>query len=293
MITGKPEWLRMRLSNVGDRKKVEAVLGSLSLHTVCQEADCPNLLECFGRGTATFMILGSICTRNCRFCSVTKGTPPPPDPSEPEHIARAVAELKLKHVVITTVTRDDLPDGGAGQFHSVIEEIKKLSPGTTVEVLISDLQGDREALRLVTDAKPEIIGHNIETVPRLYKEVRPLAVYERSLAVIKDIKALGGSILTKSGIMVGLGETRGEMTQTFIDLRDAGCDILTIGQYLAPSKNHIAVKEYVHPDLFKAYEEEAYGLGFRFVVSGPLVRSSYRAEKVFTAGNKPEETSAL
>lgn len=290
MVKGKPEWLRMRLSDTGDRKKVETILRSLSLHTVCQEADCPNLTECFGRGTATFMILGSICSRNCRFCSVTKGTPPAPDKDEPAHIAQAVSELKLKHVVITTVTRDDLPDGGAGQFQNVIREIRKQSPGTTIEVLISDLQGDREALRLVTEAKPEIIGHNIETVARLYPAVRPLAVYARSLAVLKDIKALDGGILTKSSIMVGLGETRAEMTQTFLDLRAVDCDILTIGQYLAPSKKHIDVQEFVHPDVFKAYEEEAYSMGFQYVVSGPMVRSSYRAEMVFSSKSAPEET---
>lgn len=279
MVQRKPDWLKIKLSDPQKRAEVEGLLKRLHLHTVCEEADCPNLLECFGRGTATFMILGDTCTRRCAFCAVNKGKPAPADPEEPRSVAEAVRDLKLKHAVITTVTRDDLKDGGAGQFAAVIKNIRSLSPKTTVEVLISDLRGDFDALKTVTDAAPDILGHNVETVPRLYPEVRPIARYDRSLAILERAKKLNPDILTKSSVMLGLGERHEEVLNVCRDLRAADCDILTFGQYLAPSKNHHPVIEYVTPEEFKQYEKEAYAMGFRFVASGPLVRSSYHAEE--------------
>ncbi|MDR3553011.1 MAG: lipoyl synthase [Clostridia bacterium] len=278
-MQGKPEWLKIKITNPAERARVEALLKELNLHTVCEEANCPNLMECFAHGTATFMILGSVCMRCCTFCAVQKGKPSGVDADEPRHIAEAVKELRLKHAVITTVTRDDLEAGGARQFAQVIREIRASSAGTTVEVLISDLGGDDTALRAIVDAKPDILGHNVETVPRLYTGVRPKAVYERSLALIGRVSQLDKGILTKSGIMTGLGETHDEVLEVFGHLREAGCDLLTVGQYLAPSKSHHPVVEFTTPEEFKQYESEAYALGFQFVASGPLVRSSYRAEE--------------
>jgi lipoic acid synthetase len=279
MVQRKPEWLKIKITDPKKRSRVENILKELGLHTVCEEANCPNLMECFYRGTATFMILGDTCTRNCRFCSVKKGRPGSVDPDEPQRVAEAVKNLNLKHAVITTVTRDDLEDGGAQQFAKVIAQIPVLSPHTTVEVLISDLAGNADALKTVVDAKPDILGHNVETVPRLYQEVRPMAVYKRSLGLLSRVKVLDAGILTKSGIMVGLGETHEEVLRVFRDLRNADCDILTVGQYLAPSQSHHAVVEYVKPEEFSLYEKEAYSMDFRFVASGPLVRSSYHAEE--------------
>lgn len=279
MIQRKPEWLKIKLCDPQKRGEVEKLLKQLGLHTVCEEANCPNLMDCFGRGTATFMILGSVCTRNCRFCAVTKGKPQPADPGEPLAVAEAVKKLGLRHAVITTVTRDDLEDGGAGQFAAVIENIRLLSPQTSIEVLISDLRGDRDSLKKVVDARPDILGHNVETIPRLYAEVRPKAVYARSLELISRVKELNPEILTKSGVMVGLGEEHDEVLEVFRDLRAAGCDILTVGQYLAPSKEHHPVVRFITPEEFDRYEKEAYRMGFRFVASGPLVRSSYHAEE--------------
>jgi len=276
----KPEWLRIRVQNSREIAEVEGMLRNLSLHTVCEEAACPNRMECFGRKTATFMILGNVCTRNCRFCNVDKNQHPQPvDEHEPENVAKAVAKLKLRHVVITSVTRDDLPDGGAGQFARVIEEIKKLDNKVIVEVLIPDFKGDEGALATVVKACPEIINHNVETVPRLYPSVRPMAVYERSLKVLENVKKINSSIYTKSGIMVGLGEKKEEVLAVFEDLRRIGCDFLTVGQYLAPSKNHHPVIEYIHPDVFDEYRVKALEMGFSYVASGPLVRSSYQADK--------------
>lgn len=275
----KPPWLRVKFHGGVNREEVEALLAKLSLHTVCEEAACPNLMECFSRRTATFMILGRICTRNCTFCNVEKGCTQEVDPDEPGHVARAARELNLKHVVVTSVTRDDLPDGGAGHFARVIQEIKSLSPHTVVEVLIPDLQGSKEALLKVIQANPEIINHNVETVPALYSKVRPMAVYERSLALLSDVKQLSGHILTKSGIMLGLGETEKEVYTVLQDLRNVQCDILTIGQYLAPSKSHHPVVEYIHPEVFERYKNTALEMGFKYVASGPLVRSSYMADK--------------
>jgi lipoic acid synthetase len=275
----KPEWLKIKVQSGDEKTAVEAILEQLSLHTVCAEANCPNLMECFNRRTATFMILGRFCTRNCTFCNVEKGTPSQVDGDEPLHVAEAVRELCLKHVVITSVTRDDLADGGAGQFAEVIRAVKNLNQGVVIEVLIPDLQGDYEALKLVTAANPEVINHNVETVPRLYPEVRPMAVYRRSLALLRNVKEIDPKILTKSGIMVGLGETEPEVVEVCQDLRSVGCDLLTIGQYLAPSRKHHPVVEYIHPDIFAKYRQIGLDLGFKHVASGPLVRSSYHADQ--------------
>ena len=275
----KPEWLKIKFQDPKHINKVERLLKGLSLHTVCDEATCPNRMECFNKGTATFMILGSVCTRNCRFCDVEKGKPGAVDPMEPENLAKATKELNLRHVVITSVTRDDLPDGGADQFVKCIEKVREYNKGTSIEVLIPDLRGDEEALAKIVAAAPEIINHNVETVPRLYKEVRPMANYKQSLEVLANVKEMNPKIFTKSGIMVGLGETEEEVVKLFADLREVDCDFLTVGQYLQPSKKHHPVIEYVHPDIFKDYEKVAYELGFKHVASGPFVRSSYNAEQ--------------
>jgi len=279
MNSRKPEWLRVRVKNGAERKEVEGILKRLSLHTVCEEALCPNLLECFGRKTATFMILGKYCTRNCTFCNVTKNTPETVDKDEPLHVAEAVRDLKLKHVVITSVTRDDLPDGGASHYAAVIGKVRELTPKVVIEVLIPDFTGSYESLKTVIDAHPDILNHNIETVPRLYSEVRPMAIYERSLELLENVKKMSTDIYTKSGIMLGLGETQEEVLEVFKDLRNVGCDLLTVGQYLAPSKQHHPVIEYIHPDIFEMYKTKALELGFRYVASGPLVRSSYMADQ--------------
>ena len=278
-VLRKPKWLRMKIQGGENLNYVQEVLSKYHLNTVCEAANCPNRMECFSSKTATFMILGSRCTRNCSFCDVTSGTPDLLDPNEPERVAEAVKALGLKYVVVTSVTRDDLADGGSGHFAKVIRAIKEISPESLTEVLIPDFKGDKDALKTVIDAGPVIINHNIETVPRLYKEVRPQAVYKRSLELIGRIKELS-NLYSKSGIMVGLGETFDEVIQSLHDLREADCDFLTIGQYLAPSKEHHPVIEYVHPDTFAKYKEEALKMGFREVASGPLVRSSYKAHEM-------------
>ncbi|HBT49985.1 MAG: Lipoyl synthase [Caldanaerobacter subterraneus] len=272
----KPEWLKVRILSE-DLNRMEAFLKNMALNTVCQSANCPNMGECFARRTATFMIMGNICTRNCRFCAVEKGHPQPLDEEEPRRVAEAARRLGLRHVVVTSVTRDDLPDGGASHFAKTIYELKKL-PGVTVEVLVPDFMGNEEAIRTVVEAKPDVINHNVETVPRLYSRVRPKADYIRSLNLLKKVKELDPLILTKSGIMVGLGETEEEVIEVMKDLRDIDCDMMTIGQYLRPSHKHIEVAEYVTPEQFKRYEEIGYKLGFKHVASGPLVRSSYHAD---------------
>ena len=279
----KPDWLRVRSNTGEENRKVVEMLRGLSLHTVCEEANCPNCGECFHKRTATFMILGNNCTRNCTFCTVTKGRPVPVDPEEPKHVAAAVKELGLKHVVITSVTRDDLPDGGAGHFANVIRAIKDafLQNPPIIEVLIPDFKGDEAALSTVVAARPHIINHNVETAPRLYPEVRPMAVYERSLELLARVKKEAPEIYTKSGVMVGLGEAHGEVIAVMKDLREIGCDILTIGQYLAPSKLHHPVVAYVAPEEFAAYKQEAEALGFLYAASAPLVRSSYMAGEAF------------
>ncbi|MGE5558121.1 MAG: lipoyl synthase [Bacillota bacterium] len=275
----KPEWLKIKVRAGSNKTAVESLLARLSLHTVCEEAGCPNLMECFHRRTATFMILGNRCTRRCAFCGVGKGLPAPPDPGEPARIAQAIRELGLKHAVITSVTRDDLSDGGAGHFSATIRAIRKDCPGVGIEVLIPDFQGNTARLFLVTDARPDILNHNVETVPRLYPEVRPGASYLRSLKVLENAKKTAGGLLTKSGLMVGLGENEGEVYEVMRDLKMAGCDILTIGQYLAPSKEHYPVYEYIHPRIFQRYRRAAEELGFKHTASGPFVRSSYHAEE--------------
>ncbi|HHV96780.1 MAG TPA: lipoyl synthase [Clostridiaceae bacterium] len=280
-VKRKPDWLRIRVHGNYNFTETENVLRSLSLNTVCEEANCPNRLECFNKRTATFMILGRTCTRNCTFCNVEKNVPEPVNPQEPENVAKAVAKMKLKHVVVTSVTRDDLPDGGAGHFARVIEEIKRLNGEVIIEVLIPDFKGDEDALLKVIKAKPHIINHNVETVPSLYHEVRPLAVYERSLRLLSNVKKHNPGIYTKSGIMLGLGEKREEVIEVLKDLRKADCDLLTIGQYLAPSKKHHPVIEYIHPDVFEEYKKIGYELGFKYVASAPLVRSSYHAQEAF------------
>ncbi len=275
----KPEWLRVKAHSTAGYEYVREVLEKLHLNTVCDEAACPNRGECFGRKTATFMILGSVCTRGCTFCNVTKGVSQPVDENEPEHVAQAVKALGLMHTVITSVTRDDLPDGGAGHFARVVGAIRKESPDVTIEVLIPDFQGDANALQKVVQSHPHIINHNVETVPALYSEVRPQADYQRSLALIGRVKEMDASIRTKSGIMVGLGEKPEEVLKVLSDLRQVKCDFLTVGQYLAPSARHHAVVEYIRPEQFEVYRQEAYKMGFIHVASGPLVRSSYMAEQ--------------
>lgn len=277
----KPEWLKIKSYSNDARAELESLLGSLSLHTVCEAANCPNMIECFCGKTAAFMILGDRCTRHCAFCDVKKGMPLAVDPEESEKLALAVATLKLAHVVVTSVTRDDLGDGGASHFASVIASIRTRSPKVRIEVLTPDFQGSRDALATVVRAKPDVLNHNIETVSRLYGDVRPEAGYERSLDFLRNAKKLDPSLLTKSGLMVGLGETEGEVLDAMRDLRAAGCDFLTVGQYLPPSKTHHPLVEYVTPETFERYRMSGLGMGFSHVASGSLVRSSYQAEKAF------------
>lgn len=276
-----PPWLTRRVPKAEVLEEMKDMLEGLGLHTVCESAHCPNIGECFAKKTATFMILGDRCTRNCRFCAVTSEKPLPVDKDEPIRVARAVENLRLKHVVITSVTRDDLEDGGAFIFASTISEIKKINPPPTIEVLIPDFQGSIQALGKVIDAHPEIIAHNVETVPRLYPQVRPQADYRRSLNIIKRVKDKQPDIYTKSGLMVGLGETKEEVLGLMDDLRGSGCDIITIGQYLRPSSKHLEVKEFIKPEVFEYYKNEALKKGFKHAASSPFVRSSYNSEEFF------------
>jgi lipoyl synthase len=277
----KPDWLKIRLSTSPAYEEVKGLIRAQGLHTVCQEAQCPNTAHCFERRTATFLLLGDTCTRGCRFCAVKTGRPLLPDPEEPERVAEAAKILGLKHVVLTSVTRDDLPDGGAGRFAETVRQIRLKVKTTSIEVLIPDFKGSREALRVVVDSKPEVINHNVETVPRLYPKVRPQARYERSLEVLRWVKEESATIASKSGLMVGLGESPEEVLEVMDDLRKAHCDILTIGQYLAPSPSHHPVVEYVHPEQFAFYKKEALVRDFSAVASGPLVRSSFHAGESF------------
>ncbi|MGB7606531.1 MAG: lipoyl synthase [Lutisporaceae bacterium] len=277
----KPDWLKIKTSSSLDMQNVVSMLQKLNLHTVCEEANCPNLMECFGKKTATFMILGRECTRNCTFCTVSKNAPETLDTQEPFHVAEAVKLLGLKYVVITSVTRDDLPDGGASHFAKVIEAVKDASANTDVEVLIPDFQGDRDALYKVVKAKPKVINHNIETIKRLYPQVRPMANYDRTLELLKRVKEMDPYIYSKSGFMVGLGETQEEVITLLSHLHKFRCDIVTIGQYLAPSKKHHPVIEYVSPEVFEKYKKKAEEMGFLYVASSPLVRSSYHAGEAF------------
>ncbi len=298
----KPDWLKVSLPANGELGRVRGLLRGLELHTVCQSAMCPNLGHCFASGTATFMILGDLCTRVCGFCAVAKGRPAPLDSGEPERVAEAARQLGLSHVVVTSVTRDDLPDGGAAHFATTIEALRRAVPGASIEVLIPDLRGDPTALEAVLAAGPTVLNHNVETVPRLYPRVRPQADYRRSLEVLRRAKgwaagrAAGGAPggvagtsgrapLTKSGLMVGLGETPAEVSAVMEDLRQAGCDLLTIGQYLRPSRHHLPVEEYVPPEVFEQYQRRGEALGFAGVFAGPLVRSSFHAGEVLRGVN--------
>ena len=275
----KPEWLRAKAPGGPNYLRLKALVKQHALHTVCEEAHCPNIGECWGAGTLTFMILGDICTRNCGFCAVTFGRPPAFDPHEPERVAKAVGALGLAHVVITSVARDDLPDGGAAIFAQTIRKIRERDPKVGIEVLIPDFLGSRQALATVTEARPDILNHNIETVARLQKQVRPSARYERSLQVLRTTKETAGGILTKSGFMLGLGESWEEIVQTMADLRGIDCDILTIGQYLRPSTQHLPLVKHYAPSEFAELKRIGEEMGFRHVEAGPLVRSSYHAER--------------
>lgn len=272
-----PAWLRRPIARTGAFAQVDGVLGELRLNTVCQSAKCPNRGECFSDGTATFLIMGEVCTRNCRFCAVESRPPSPLDVDEPRRVAEAVSRLGLKHVVITTVTRDDLPDGGAGHFVATIEAVRSAVPAAAIEVLTSDFGGNAEAVDLVAKARPDVFNHNLETVPRLYAEVRPEAVYERSLRVLQRVSETQQDLPTKSGLMLGLGETPEEVVSVMRDLRDHRVTMLTLGQYLRPSPAHLPVAEFVEPAVFAGLAREAYGLGFSAVASAPFVRSSYHA----------------
>jgi lipoic acid synthetase len=265
---------------------VRELLDGLQLHTVCQSAQCPNLCECFARGTATFMVLGTTCTRNCGFCAVGHGAPAPVDPQEPARVAQAALGLGLRHAVVTSVTRDDLPDGGSGHFAATVEAIRSVSDAT-IEVLTPDFQGRWECLERVLDARPDVYNHNVETVPRLYPTVRPQARYERSIELLRRVAERGGGIVGKSGLMVGLGESRDEVLGVLRDLRDAGCEAITIGQYLRPSPLHLPVERFVTPDEFDAYRREAEAMGFAAVACGPFVRSSYHADALLAILSNP------
>lgn len=282
----KPRWLWRKMPPPGSIARVQQIIKDRGLQTVCVEAHCPNQLECFSRGTATFLLLGPSCTRHCTFCAVSKSPVNAPDPGEPASTAHAVAKIGLTFCVLTMVTRDDLSDGGALHIAKTIEAIRKKCPGVGVEVLISDLGGNKDALEIVLASKPEVLNHNIETVPRLYPEVRPQASYSRSLKLLKRASSHMPPMVIKSGLMLGLGETREEVLGSMHDLRKVGCLLLTLGQYLAPSDQHHPVIRYVPPEEFAGYEEEALALGFTAVASSPLVRSSYKAEQLYqTARN--------
>jgi len=272
----KPSWLKKKLNLSSDRN-LKTLLRSLKLHTVCEESRCPNISECFSKGVATFLILGDSCKRGCSFCAVATAEPSRLDPDQPRRIAQAVKALKLEYVVITSPTRDDLSDGGAATFKKTVKAIKALNPKSRVEALVPDFLGKLESIKTVADCELEVIGHNLETVPGLYKKVRPSACYNRSLAVLETIKKLNPAILTKSSLMLGLGESQAEIKKVLQDLRGVSCDLLSLGQYLAPSLNHYPVKNYIHPDIFDYFKDYALKLGFRAVNSGPYVRSSYLA----------------
>ena len=273
----KPSWLKVKLPIGSDYKKVRDVVQDFKLHTICESGSCPNIGECWGAGTATFMILGNVCTRSCSFCAVKTGRPPEYDTEEPQRIAQAIQIMKVKHAVITSVNRDELKDKGAEIWYQTVKAVKELSPKTTIETLIPDVKAQWDALARMVEGNQEIVSHNMETVQRLSRLIRPQAKYERSLEQIKRTKALGRR--TKSGIMVGLGETKEDVFALMDDLRQNDCDILTIGQYLQPTKMHVAVAEFVHPDVFAEYKEVGLKKGFKWVESGPLVRSSYHAER--------------
>ncbi|MBF2029590.1 MAG: lipoyl synthase [Oscillatoriales cyanobacterium C42_A2020_001] len=277
----KPEWLRVKAPQWERVGKVKDVLRDLGLNTVCEEASCPNIGECFSNGTATFLIMGPACTRACPYCDIDfEKKPKPLDPTEPERLAEAVRRMRLNHVVVTSVNRDDLPDGGAAQFDRCIQAIRQASPHTTIEVLVPDLCGNWDALTILVNANPEVLNHNTETVPRLYRRVRPQGDYARSLELLRRVHDIAPHIYTKSGIMVGLGETDDEVRQVMQELRAVHCDILTIGQYLQPTQKHLGVQDFVTPEQFDSWQAFGESLGFLQVVSSPLTRSSYHAEQV-------------
>ena len=275
----KPEWLKKRVSFNEEIRATRKILNELELNTVCENARCPNLSECFSKNTATFMIMGNICTRNCKFCAVASGTPETLNPEEPAQIAEAVKKLNLKHVVITSVTRDDLKDGGAEHFKKCVEAIRKLDKEIVIELLIPDLKFNKKALDTVTASKPDILNHNVETVPGLYSKVRPEAEYNRSLQVLQYIKESDNDIYTKSGLMLGLGETETQVIKVMKDLRRISCDILTLGQYLQPGSTHYPVQDYIKPAQFNQYRKIGKELDFKYIASGPYVLSSYQAEE--------------
>jgi len=288
----KPDWIRVRAGSPNTRfYEIKDILRSNNLVTVCEEASCPNIGECFGKGTATFMIMGDKCTRRCPFCDVGHGRPDPLDVDEPRKLGATIAALKLNYVVITSVDRDDLRDGGAGHFVACIEEVRKQSPHTQIEVLVPDFRGrDDRALEILRAAPPDVMNHNLETAPRLYKEARPGSDYAFSLNLLKKFKALFPHVPTKSGLMVGLGETDEEILAVMQDMRDHHIDMLTIGQYLAPSGHHLPVRRYVHPDTFKMFEARARDMGFSHAAVGPMVRSSYHADVQAHAAGLPDAT---
>jgi lipoic acid synthetase len=273
----KPDWLRVKLPVGENYRRVRQIVDTHKLHTICESGNCPNMGECWGAGTATFMILGNICTRSCGFCAVATGRPLPVDWDEPQRVAEAIYLMKIKHAVITSVDRDELPDGGSIIWYNTIKAVRALNPETTLETLIPDFKGNWDNLQRIIDAAPEVVSHNLETVERLTRKVRIQAKYHRSLEVIRRLKQAG--MRTKSGIMLGLGETREEVLQAMEDLLHNGCDVLTLGQYLQPTPHHLPVVRYVHPDEFAEYKEIGYQMGFDYVESGPLVRSSYHAER--------------
>ena len=292
----KPVWLRRKLPDPETLTGMRSLLRRHGLHTVCEGALCPNQGECFGQGTATFLILGNTCTRNCSFCAIpTQERPAAPDPGEPERISQAAAELGLKYVVITSVTRDDLEDGGARHFAETVRALKRMNPEMTIEILIPDFQGSEEALRVVVDSHPHILNHNLETVPRLYPEVRPQADFKRSLQLLKRVKEMEPGKITKSGLMLGLGEERDEILRVMADLRQVSCDLLTLGQYLQPSGKHHPVVRFVRPDEFEEFRIAGEKLGFQAVFSAPLVRSSFHAAEIFQktiSPRRPQSTQS-
>jgi lipoic acid synthetase len=290
----KPDWLRVKLPIGEEYKHVRKLVDTHKLHTICESGNCPNMGECWGEGTATFMILGNICTRSCGFCAVATGRPEPVDWDEPQRVAEAINLMKVKHAVVTSVDRDEIKDGGSIIWYNTIRAIKALNPDTTLETLIPDFKAEAENIQRIIEAAPEVVSHNIETVERLTKQVRIQAKYWRSMETLRILKA--GAMRTKSGIMLGLGETKAEVVQTMQDLRDSNVDVITIGQYLQPTPKHLKVQRFVHPDEFKELREIGYNMGFDYVESGPLVRSSYHSEKHVIAGwgrNKWMEEKSL
>ncbi len=276
-----PDWLKVKIGSGENYVKMKSLLRNAKLHTICEEAHCPNMAECFDRGTAVFLILGDVCTRNCRYCNVKHGKPGVLNPDEPIDVAESVKQLGLKYAVVTSVTRDDLVDGGANVFFETVREIKKINPGCKVEVLIPDFQGNLDSLKKVVDSCPDVINHNIEVVEQLFPNIRPEGNYQRSLDLLKNIKKINNDVKSKSGFMIGIGENKEQIIKTMQDLRKSDVDFLTIGQYLQPTRNHAEIMKYYTPEEFNEFKVIAVDLGFKHIESGPLVRSSYRAHKAF------------